>query len=86
MEGAADDLLGQASSSSSSHQKQNESSKVRRIMGLETLTAEVEPGAEEEEQPGAKVEALERKRQIEAMRKRLKSARCWRGQRWRISS
>ena len=49
--GAADGLQGQARSS---HQERSDSSKVRRIMGLETWTAEQEPGADdEEEQPGA---------------------------------
>ena len=63
--GAVDDLQGQASSSS--QQEQSESSKVRRIMGLETWTAEQEPGADEEEQPGAEEVALERKKQFEAV-------------------
>ena len=62
---AADDLQGQASSSSL--QERSESSKVRRIMGLETCTAEQEPGADEEEQPGAEEVALERKKQFEAV-------------------
>ena len=63
--GTADNLQGQASSSS--RQEQSESSKVRRIMGLETWTADEEPGAEEEEQPGAEDVALERKRQFETV-------------------
>ena len=45
--GAADDLQGQACSSS--QQEKSESSKVRRIMGLETWTGVEEPGAQEEE-------------------------------------
>ena len=57
----------------SSQQEQGESSKVRRIMGRETWTAEEEPGAEEV--------ALERKKQHCCSR----SARCWRRQHWRIS-
>ena len=36
-------------------------------MGLETWTAEEEPGAEEDEQRGAEEVALERKRQLEAV-------------------
>ena len=61
--GAADSLKGQASSSS--QQERSGSSKVRRIMGLETWIAEQEPGADdEEEQPGAE---LERKKQFEAV-------------------
>ena len=63
--GVADDLQGQASSSS--QQEQSESSKVRRIMGLETWTAEQEPGADEDEQLGAEEVALERKKQFEAV-------------------
>ena len=64
--GAADSLQGQASSSS--QQERSVSSKVRRIMGLETWTAEQEPGADdEEEQPGAEEMALERKKQFEAV-------------------
>ena len=44
------------------------SSKVRRIMGLETWTAEQELGADdEEEQPGAEEMALERKKRFEAV-------------------
>ena len=61
--GFARDPQGLASSSSR-QQEQCESSKVRRIMGLETWTDEEEPGAEEEEQPSAEG-ALERKRQFE---------------------
>ena len=61
--GAADDLQAR----SSSQREKSESSKVRRIMGLETWTAEEEPGAEEEEQPGAEEVALERKWQFEAV-------------------
>ena len=49
--GDADDLQGQASSSS--QQERSESSKVRRIMELEPWTAEQEPGADEEEQSEA---------------------------------
>ena len=45
-----DDLQGQASSSS--QQKRSEGSKARRIMGLETCTADQEPGADEEDQSG----------------------------------
>ena len=64
--GAADSLQGQASSSS--QQERSDSSKARRIMGLETWTAEQEPGADdEEEQPGAEETALERKKQFEAV-------------------
>ena len=64
--GAADSLQGQARSSS--QQERSDSSKVRRIMGLETWTAEQEPGADdEEEQPGAEEMALERKKQFEAV-------------------
>ena len=48
-------------------------------MGLETWTAEAQPGGEEEEQPGAEELALERKRQFEyCVHRRSKSARCWR--------
>ena len=63
--GAADSLQEQASCSS--QQERSDSSKVRRIMGLE-WTAEQEPGADdEEEQPGAEEMALERKKQFEAV-------------------
>ena len=61
----ADDLQEQASSSS--QRGQNESSKVRRIMGLETWTAELEPGVDVEEQSGAEEVALERKKRFEAI-------------------
>ena len=57
----------QVQASSSSQQGQGESSKVRRIMGLETWTAEEELGADEEEQPGAEEVALERTKQFEAV-------------------
>ena len=64
--GAADSLQWQASSRS--QQERSGSSKVHRIMGLETWTAEQEPGADdEEEQPGAEEMALERKKQFEAV-------------------
>ena len=64
--GAADSLQGQASSCS--QQERSDSSKVRRIMGLETWTAEQEAGSDdEEEQPGAEEVALERKKQFEAV-------------------
>ena len=62
---AVDDSQVQASSSS--QQERGERSKVRRIMGLETWTAEEEPGADEEEQPGAEEVALERKKLFEAV-------------------
>ena len=62
---STDDLQGQASSSS--QHEPSESSKVRRIMGLETWTGEEEPGADEEEQPGTEEVALERKKQFEAV-------------------
>ena len=62
----ADSLQGQASSSS--QQERSDSSKVRRIMGLETWTAEQEPGVDnEEEQPGSEEMALERKKQFKAV-------------------
>ena len=69
--GAADDLQRQASNSS--QQEQSQSNNVRRIMGLETRTAEKEE--------------MERKRQFEAVRPEIsKSGRCGRRRRWKISS
>ena len=54
----------------SSSRQQEQGCIVRRIMGLETQTAEEEPCAEEVEQPGAE-EAVERKRQFEALRQQM---------------
>ena len=63
VQGAADGLCrGQANSSS--QQEQSEVSEDRRIMRLETWTAEEEQSVEKEEPPGAEEKALQRKRQV----------------------